>query len=334
MTRVAVIGCGYWGPNLVRNFHQLGSLAACCDLSAERLKGIERLYPGVRTTQDLQGLLDDPAIDAVVIATPARTHFSLARQALLAGKHVLVEKPLAMSSDEAGELIAAARKAQRALMVGHTFEYNPAVHKMKEYLRDGTLGDLFYVYSTRVNLGRVQQDLNALWSIMPHDISILVYLLDALPEAVSAHGASYVTPGVEDVVFMYLRFPDGVSAHVHGSWLDPGKVRRMTLVGSRKMVIYDDIDNEARLKVYDKGVLKTGADIHGEFQLRLHSGDIYIPQISMAEPLRNECAHFLECIDGNKTPVSDGESGLRVIRVLEAAQCSLENNGQMTEVAG
>jgi predicted dehydrogenase len=326
--RLGLIGYGYWGPNLARNFHQLPDawLVACADSDTLRLAEIARLYPLQQTSPDARALIENPTLDALVIATPARSHFALAKQALEAGKHVLVEKPLAMSSAEARALIDLAKKQQRVLMVGHTFEYNPAVWKIKELLDAGTLGELFYIYSNRVNLGRVQTDINALWSIAPHDVSILLYLLNALPHAVSAHGATYLSQGVQDVIFALLQFPKNVQAHIHASWLDPSKTRQMTIVGSEKMIVYDDVDPEAKLKIYDKGVYKRG-DAFGEFQMRIRSGDIHIPKIDLTEPLKYECAHFLECVRENKTPRTDGENGLRVVRVLEAAQQSLEQNG-------
>jgi len=335
MIKVALIGYGYWGPNLARNLHELpgASLVACCDLDAGRLALAQALYPQIRTTTRLVDVWEDGRIDAVVIATPAATHFELAKAALEAGKHVLVEKPLSLASREAKELIILARSRGRVLMVGHTFEYNPAVLKVKELIDQEQLGEVYYAYSTRVNLGRVQRDLNALWSIAPHDISILLFLFGQMPVEVSAKGASYLNSGVEDVVFVDLLFANGVTAHVHASWLDPSKVRRMTIVGSKKMVVYDDVESEGKVKVYDKGVLKVGnGQIFGEFQYRLHSGDIYIPRIDMSEPLRNECAHFIECIREGKSPRTDGENGLRVVRVLEAAQKSLEKSGVPVEV--
>jgi predicted dehydrogenase len=330
LVSVGLIGYGYWGPNLARNFHQLpeSTLAACCDTDPERLEVVRRLYPQVRTTTRVEDLWADPSLDAVAIATPVRTHYALARAALEAGKHVLVEKPITASSAEAEDLIALAERQGRVLMVGHTFEYNPAVWKIKELLQAGELGQIYYAYSTRVNLGRLQRDLNALWSIAPHDISILIYLLEAMPREVSARGGTYLDAGIEDVVFVDLEFPGGVVAHIHASWLDPCKVRRMTLVGSKKMVLYDDVDSEGKIRVYDKGVLRVGnGQIFGEFHYRVRSGDIWIPRIEASEPLRNECAHFVECILQGKRPHTDGANGLRVVRVLEAAQRSLERRG-------
>ncbi len=326
-TRIGLIGYGYWGPNLARNFHALpdAHLVAVADADAPRLAEPARLY-GARTYVDYRELLADPTLDAVAISTPARTHFEIARAALERGKHVLVEKPLAMSSAEVRGLIALAEQKQRTLMVGHTFEYNPAVWKIRELVEQRAIGDVYYIYANRVNLGRVQRDINALWSIAPHDISILLYVLGALPLEVSARGATYLSEKVEDVVFVTLTFPNHVLAHIHASWLDPSKVRQMTVVGSQKMIVYDDVDPEARLRIYDKGVYKHGS-AYGESQLKIHSGDISIPQLDMSEPLRNECAHFIECVREGKRPRTDGENGLRVVRVLEAAQESLDKNG-------
>lgn len=327
--RLGLVGYGYWGPNLARNFHQLPDawLVACADADAARLQEAARLYPSVKqTAADARELIDNPTLDALVIATPARSHFALAKQALEAGKHVLVEKPLAMSSAEARELIDLAQTRQRVLMVGHTFEYNPAVWKVQELLDARALGDLYYIYSNRVNLGRLQTDINVLWSIAPHDVSILLALLKNMPVSVSAQGATYLHQGIQDVVFALLRFQNNIVGHIHASWLDPSKTRQMTIVGSEKMIVYDDVDPEAKLKIYDKGVYKRG-DAFGEFQMRVRSGDLYIPKIDLTEPLRYECAHFLECIRESKTPRTDGMNGLRVIQVLEAAQQSLDRDG-------
>ena len=325
--RVGLVGYGYWGPNLARNFHQLPDvcLAAVADLDTKRLEEAARLYHA-RAYRNCNELLADPTLDAVVISTPARTHFEFARAALEGGKHVFVEKPLAMSSDEARQLIALAEQQQHVLMVGHTFEHNPAVWKIRELIDARAIGDVYYIYANRVNLGRVQSDINVLWSIAPHDVSILLYVLGALPLEVSARGATYLNEHIEDVVFVTLTFPNNVLAHLHASWLDPSKVRRMTIVGSEKMIVYDDVDAEARLRIYDKGVYRRGSD-YGEFQLKIHSGDINIPRIDMSEPLHNECTHFIECVREGKHPRTDGENGLRVVRVLEAAQESLAKNG-------
>jgi predicted dehydrogenase len=330
---VALVGCGYWGPNLARNLHELpgARLAVCCDLDSAKLAQIQALFP-TRVTQDYGAVLADPEVEAVVLATPAGTHHRLASQALLAGKHVLVEKPLAMSSAEAEELVALAESHRRTLMVGHVFEYNPAVIKIKELIDAGQIGQVYYLYAHRVNLGRVQSDINALWSIAPHDVSIALYLLGAMPLEVSARGAAYLNGRVEDVVFMTMLFPADILVHVQASWLDPSKVRRMTVVGSEKMIVYDDVASEGKVKIYDKGVYRKGDPIYGEFQYKVHSGDIYIPKIDMTEPLRNECAHLIECIRTQSRPRTDGENGLRVVRVLEAAQRSLERGGESVRV--
>lgn len=332
--RVAVVGYGYWGPNLVRNFHELptADLVTCCDINKSRLSKIQIRYPTVKITTDYQSILTDPNIDAVVIATPAHTHYDLSKAALSHGKHVLVEKPLTLRSDHAQELIQLAKEYRRVLMVGHVFEHNPAVWKIKELIDSDGIGTPYYIYSTRVNLGRVQNNLNALWSIAPHDISILIYLLGEMPIKVSAHGATYLNNNVEDVIFAHLVFPHGITAHIHASWLDPSKVRRMTLVGSQKMVIYDDVASEGKIRLYDKGVYRKGENIYGEFQYKLHSGDIYIPKLEMSEPLRNECAHFIDSIQQGTKPTTDGENGLRVVRVLEAIQRSLETGGIPQEI--
>jgi predicted dehydrogenase len=330
---VALIGCGYWGPNLARNFYQLpnAQLVTCCDLDERKLEQMQRLYP-TRVTQDYGSVLADSSVEAVALATPAGSHHTLARAALLAGKHVFVEKPLTMSSAEAESLIDLAQQQSRVLMVGHVFQYNPAVLKIKELIDSGQIGQVYYLYSNRVNLGRVQSDVNALWNIAPHDVSISLYLLDVMPVEVSARGAAYLNGRVEDVVFLAMQFPEGVMAHVQVSWLDPSKVRRMTVVGSERMIVYDDVASEGKVKIYDKGVYRKGDPIYGEFQYKLHSGDIYIPKIEMTEPLRNECAHFVECVLEGARPLTDGESGLRVVRVLEAAQESLKEGGQAVRI--
>lgn len=333
---MGLIGYGYWGPNLARNFHELAEskLAACCDTDDSRLAAAQALYPHLRTATRPEEVWKDKTIEAVAIATPAQTHFELAKSALEAGKHVLVEKPLTLQSGEAQALIELAQDRGLVLMVGHTYEYNPAVLKIKELMDAGTLGQIHYVHSIRVNLGRVLPDLNVLWSIAPHDISILCHLFEAAPLEVSATGANYLHHAVEDVVFVNLWFAEGVTGHVHASWLDPVKVRKMTIVGSKKMVVFDDIENEGKVRIYDKGVLKMGAGpVFGEYQYRLHSGDISIPRIDLSEPLREECAHFIGCVREGKKPRTDGENGLRVVRVLEAAQGSMERRGVPVEVS-
>lgn len=325
---IAQVGYGYWGPNLARNFAQLpdAELTYVVDASAEARSTAQRLY-GCKAVATLEEALADPVVDAVVLATPARTHHTLASAALQAGKHVFIEKPLAMSVSEGQAIVDLAAQQERILMVGHVFEYNPAVHYIKRALQAGELGEVYYLYSRRVNLGRVQSDINALWSIAPHDVSIAIYLLEQAPEAVSCQGAACLNGQVEDVIFLTLHFPGNVLCHIHVSWLDPSKTREMTVVGSRKMIVYDDVATEGKVRIYDKGAFRKGDPIYGEFQYKLHSGDIWIPRIDMQEPLKLECAHFIECIRQGKRPLTDGENGLRVVRALEAGQQSLNSGG-------
>lgn len=326
--RVAVVGYGYWGPNLARNFHQLqgAELAYVVDQDASARVKAQRLY-GCKTAEQLDDILTDSALDAVVIATPARTHYMLAQAALNAGKHVFVEKPLTMDVNEGEQLVVQAQQAGLILMVGHVFEYNPAVTYIKQLIDNGDLGDLLYLYSRRVNLGRLQSDVNVLWSIAPHDISIALHLLGRMPEAVRCQGASCLNGVVEDVVFLTLFFPNNILCHVHASWLDPSKTREMTVVGSKKMVVYDDVSAEGKVRVYDKGAFRKGDVTYGDFQYKLHSGDILIPRLDMREPLLVECAHFLDCVRSGATPLTDGANGLRVLRVLAAGEESLRSDG-------
>ena len=334
--RVGLVGAGYWGPNVARNLTTLraAELRAVCDLRRERAEHVARDRPGVRVETDLWSFLADPDLDAVIVATPIATHHEIARHALAAGKHVLVEKPLATTAADCRDLIALAAERDRVLMVGHVFIYNAAVRRVREYILDGTLGDVLYVYSQRLNLGQVRSDANALWNFAPHDLSILRYWLGGDPEQVVARGYDYIQPGIEDVVFMTLDYPGGVGANVHISWLDPLKVRRMTVVGTEKMVVYDDVDADARITVYDKGVTKTvrGATVdalgpyetYAEFQLLLRAGDVLIPKVDFVEPLKVELQHFVDCILDASTPETDGEDGLQVVIALERAQAAIE----------
>jgi len=321
--RVGVVGLGYWGPNLARN---LAAIPGCtlqwlCDPSAQARERLARSFPSARATGDLGELLDDPRLDAIVLATPVPTHAELAIRVAEAGKHCFVEKPLATNAADAEAAVAAAASAGKTLMVGHLLEYHPAVGRLKELIDSGELGALYYLYGNRLNLGKLREDENALWSLGAHDVSVVLHLIDEEPEECLAHGASYVRAGVQDVVFCFLRFPSGVSAHLHLSWLDPHKERRLTVVGARRMATFDDMLLEGKLAVYDKG-FDEDARSWGEYIAR--SGDIFSPRISNAEPLRIECEHFLECIRTGATPRSDGLSGLRVVRVLQELQRSLD----------
>jgi len=329
MSEIAVVGVGGWGKNLARNYFQIAeaNLRYVCDLDEKKLEAARSQYPGVQTTDDFDEMLKDPELDAVVIATTAPTHYRLAKSALLAEKDVYVEKPFVLEVAEAEELIELAGSTDRILMVGHLLEYHPVVAKLKQMINSGDLGDIYYIYSQRLNLGTVREDENALWNFAPHDISVILYLLDKEPVDISARGQSYLRDGVEDVVFFTLTFADNSMASIQVSWLDPHKVRKLTIVGSNKMAVFDDLESNEKLKVYDKGAqFNTEYDTYAEY-IGLRFGDITIPYIKTGEPLRAECLHFLECIRDRTQPVSDGHDGLRVVRVLDAAQRSLKNNG-------
>jgi predicted dehydrogenase len=321
--RVGIVGLGYWGPNLARNFAAIPGVEVSwlCDASEQARARLAPAFPRARASDDLQQLLDDAELDAVVLATPVPTHAALAVRVARAGKHCFVEKPLATSAADAQEAVAAARAAGRVLMVGHLLEYHPAVGRLKELLDAGELGELYYLYGNRLNLGKLRADENALWSLGAHDVSVILHLIGEEPAECVAQGRSYVRDGVEDVVFCYLRFPSGVVAHLHLSWLDPHKERRLTVVGARRMATFDDMQLEGKLTLYDKG-FDQDARSWGEYIAR--SGEIFSPQIPNVEPLRIECEHFVQSIREGTTPRSDGESGLRVVRVLEQLQRSLE----------
>jgi predicted dehydrogenase len=335
MINIGVIGTGYWGPNLVRNFvNQSGAQVSwVCDLSSERLRHMDSLYPFIKTTQDFQDLLNDPGLDAIVIATPVSTHFKLAKAALEAGKHVFLEKPITANSEESLELIRIARDKNLVGMVGHTFIYSPAVLKIRELITAGDLGEVFYLSTTRVNLGIFQEDINVVWDLAPHDISIFNYLLDSVPERAHAVGHSYIQPEIEDVGFLTFAYPGGKLAHVHVSWLDPNKIRKTTVVGSKKMLVYDDISNIEKIKIYDKGVdVQRHYDTFGEFQLAYRFGEISIPKLDDGEPLKTETAHFLDCIEKGNTCMSSFADGHKVVKALEAACQSIREGGREIEI--
>jgi predicted dehydrogenase len=321
--RIGVVGLGYWGPNIARNFAEIPGceLAWCCDVSRSALDPIAERFPEARLSEDLDELLADPDLDAIALSTPVPTHAELTVRVLEAGKHCFVEKPLAQSIADAERALAAARESGRVLMVGHLLEYHPGVQKLKQLADGGELGDrIYYIYGNRLNLGKLRADENALWSLGAHDVSVVLHLAGEEPAEVVAHGASHVRSGVEDVVFCFLRFESGLSAHLHLSWLDPHKERRFTVVGSRRMATFDDMAHEGKVTIYDKG-FDEDARGYGEYITR--SGDIFSPRIPNVEPLRIECDHFVECIVTGGRPQSDGESGLRVVRVLEQLQQSL-----------
>jgi predicted dehydrogenase len=330
--QVGVVGLGYWGPNLARNFDRLpgSALRWICDESEAARSRWAPQFPETRVTGELDEMLADPELEAVAVATHVPSHAAVAIRALEAGKHVFVEKPLAQSVAEAERVVAAAEEAGRTLMVGHLLEYHPGVEKLKEIADAGELGDIHYIYSNRLNLGKLRADENALWSLGAHDVSVVLRLAgDEEPEELSAVGESYMRPGVEDVVFAYLRFPSGLAAHLHLSWLDPHKERRFTVVGSKRMATFDDMATERKVTVYDKGFDQDFSS-YGEYIAR--SGDVWSPAIRNDEPLRLECTHFIERIRDGGPPRSGPESGLRVVRVLEALQQSLEESSRAARV--
>jgi predicted dehydrogenase len=321
---VGVVGLGYWGPNLARNFDAIPGCALrwCCDASAEARERVAARFPGASMAADLDELLADPSLDAIALATPVPTHAELSVRVLESGKHCFVEKPLAQSVADAERAVATAQDAARLLMVGHLLEYHPGVERLKQLVDSGDLGErIYYIYGNRLNLGKLRADENALWSLGAHDVSVVLRLAGEEPWEVVAHGESYVRDGVEDVVFCFMRFRSGISAHLQLSWLDPHKERRFTVVGSRRMATFDDMALEGKLTIYDKG-FDEDARGYGEYITR--AGDIFSPRVPNAEPLRLECQHFIDCIRRGEQPRSDGQSGLRVVRVLEQLQHSLD----------
>ncbi|HLH23180.1 MAG TPA: Gfo/Idh/MocA family oxidoreductase [Chloroflexota bacterium] len=323
--RVGVVGAGYWGPNLIRNFAALPdvALAMICDLDPKRLHAVGEHYPDVALTTNYQDLLDSD-LDAIAIATPVKTHYSLVKQALLAGKHVLVEKPLTANVRQAAELVSLAAERNLLLMVDHTMVLSPAVQKLCELVRAGELGEIWHISMERLALGLFRRDVNVLWDLAPHDISILLEVLGTEPTAVSARGAAHVQPGIQDVAYVELRFPGDVMAHVHVSWLDPGKVRSMTVIGSKKMAVLDDVA-EDKLTVYDRGV--DSVEANGRAQLVYRFGEGERVGLPKEEPLRRQCAEFVSCIASGEWPAAYAEQGLNVVRILEQADRSLQNSG-------
>jgi predicted dehydrogenase len=321
--RVGVVGLGYWGPNLARNFDSLPDveLAWCCDAREDRRERLAVVHRSTPFTADLDELLDDPELDAIVLATPVPSHAELAQRVLTAGKHCFVEKPLAQSAADAQLVVDTAKQVGRVLMVGHLLEYHPGVRLLKEALASGELGEARYIYSNRLNLGQLRTDENALWSLGAHDVSVMLALAGEEPSELAARGECYMQEGIEDVVFAFMRFPSGLAAHLHLSWLDPHKERRFTVVGSKRMATFDDMELERKVTIYDKG-FDEKSDSYGEYITR--AGEIRSPRVPNTEPLRMECEHFIECIREGKTPLSDGESGLRVVRILEGMQRELD----------
>ena len=321
MKRVAVVGLGYWGPNLARNFDELGALGALCDLDDALRERFAARYPNARAYSDYDELLSDASIDGVVIATPVPTHYALAKRALEAGKHALVEKPPAMRGSEMEELVALSEATSLVLMPGHLLLYHPGVQKLKDLIDTGELGEVLCVYGNRQNLGKIRKDENALWSLGVHDLSVVLYLLDEEPEEATAHGRDFLNEGVEDVVFCYLRFPSGRIAHMHLSWLDPHKMRRITVVGREKMVVFDDMELDQKVTIYDKAP-ESAPTSYGEWLTR--TGDVFSPKIPNVEPLKLECQAFLDLMDGRGDGRKVAHDGMKVVRTLERLQASLD----------
>lgn len=336
MVTVAVIGAGYWGPNLVRNFATLPQcrLKVVCDQDRQALDRLRLLHPQLYFSLDWREVLDWPELQAVVIATPTSTHYGMALEALKKDKDVFVEKPLACTVAEAEELSTEAEERGRILMVGHLMLFHPAMVRLKELIQMGELGEVLYLYFRRVNLGKIRKNENALLSFAPHDISAALYLLDTAPTEVWARGEAYIQPEVEDVAFLSISFPNRVMVHIHVSWLDPHKRRELTVVGSKKMAVFDDVSTTEPIRVYDKGVLEPGIYLSYGDSLGIRTGDIWIPKVEMQEPLRLECLHFLDCVENRKSPLADGRHGIQVVRVLEKAQISLQRRGVPVTLQG
>lgn len=332
--KVGIVGLGYWGPNLLRNLYTVKGVevALACDINERRIRAIQERYPSQRFTTRYADLIEDPEIRAIVIATPVRTHYELAKAALEAGKDVFVEKPMTLTSQEAEKLIELAESSGRVLMVGHTFIYNPAVRKIKALIESGELGRIYYITSTRVNLGIHRHDVDVLWDLASHDFSILLYWLDREPEKIWVVAKDFILNGIPDVAFIQLVYPEDLIVNIQVGWLAPAKVRNVVIVGSRKMVMYDDTDPYMKVKVFDTGVdFKEPMD-YGEFQLTYRTGDVLAPKLDTREPLRIEMEHFIECVRTRKRPLTDGYAGLRVVRMLEeAAEASRNGTVQSVE---
>jgi len=333
--QIGVAGCGYWGPNLIRNLIDLPEceVALVCDIDKQRIAHISRLHPGMPTDTSFDKMLNGINLDAIFVATPAPHHFELASQSLAAGKHTFIEKPMATSSDHCRELVGLADTHDLTLMVGHTFLYSDPVRKIKEIIDSGDIGEIRYISSRRLNLGLFHKDINVVWDLAPHDVSIIEYLMGESPCTVNCQGHAHVVPGVEDVSHMSLLFPSGRFATIHNSWLEPRKVREMTIVGTKRMIIYDDVEPLEKIRIYDVRVdTPAHYDTFAEFHWSYHYGDMYVPHIKQSESLRNECAHFLESIRYKRRPLTAGQDGLQLVKVLEAASASLRQRGASIDI--
>ena len=336
MINAAIIGVGRWGPNILRNFLSMDSVRVVkvCDLDAGRLTAIKEKFTGIRTTANPEDILSDSTIDCTVICTPVATHYALAEKALQNGQHVFVEKPLAASSDECRKLIELAEQKKKIVFVGHTFKYNAGIRAAKSYIESGELGDIYLIDANRTNLGPVRYDVNALWDLAAHDISIFSYWLGGQPHSVSAHGGCYLNENVEDVVYATFEYPGGVIAHVHASWLNPRKIREITVVGSKKMLVWNDMNLSEPIRIYNKGIDKDSRyqDTFDSFRLSIRDGEVMIPCIQLNEPLMAECLHFIECVESGEQPLTDGHDGLNVVKALQAASESMRQNSVRLQV--
>lgn len=338
--KIGVIGCGYWGPNLIRNFaeNENANLSWMCDVDDKRLSSLNRRFPASRTSTDYKELLNDSSLDAVVIATPVGTHYKLVKEALNAGKHVLVEKPFTANVRDAEELIELADKQKLNVMVDHTFVYTGAVRKIKEIVTNGELGELLYFDSVRINLGLFQRDINVVWDLAPHDLSIMDYIIERQPVSVTATGSCHIEKGIENIAYVMLKFEDEFMASFHFNWLAPVKIRRTLIAGNKKMIVYDDIDPTEKLRIYDKGVTKTQIEKESDREeayqtlVSYRTGDVWSPKLDGTEALKYVAQEFLQAINEERKPLTDGEAGLRVVRLLEAAQTSIKNGGQTVKV--
>lgn len=341
MINIVVIGAGYWGRNLIRNAYELEALHTICDCDDRSLAKLKKKYPGVEMENNINEVITNDLIDAVIIATPASTHYELTKKFLNAGKHVMVEKPFTLNMAEAKELVGLAETKGLKLMVGMTFIYNQAVRKVKDIIERGSLGEIYYIYFERVNLGKVRQDVNVWWNLAPHDISIALYWLDSEAETINASGESYLQKNIHDVVWANVKFKNGTNAFIHTSWLHPQKTRKSVIIGSRKMLIYDDTSSDMKIRIYDKGIDQKNIseklseyENFGQFQFIQRAGDILIPKIDFTEPLREEVSHFIECIRQDKVPITGGRWSSEIVNILAAGQKSLENKGINVKLNG
>ena len=332
--KVAVIGAGYWGPNLIRNFASLDEVEGviACDRDSNRLAKMRKMFPGIETCSDENDAILNPEVAAIAIATPVSTHFDIARRAIEAGKHCFIEKPMTASVAEGEELIGLATKKQVTLFVDHTFVYTGAVRKMKEIIESGRLGDIYYFDSVRINLGLFQHDVNVIWDLAPHDLSIMDYLLSEKPVAVSANGSCHIGNELEDIAYLTLEFNDNLIAHFHVNWLAPMKIRKTLIGGTKSMIIYDDTETSEKVKVYDKGIDVTSREGVYNTLVQYRTGDMLSPKLDQEEALAVATRHFLDCVINNKTPITDGHAGLNVVRVLEASAVSVKNRGRLVEL--